>query len=289
LDARGEGEFTPALEERLTFLTSSFREDEARAVAFVEHLGTSSKSQASALEALEKLHVDDLRLAWLCLEGDDTALDSVAKLVLRVPVGKRDAISADTIAEARQQHLERLLLGDDPKLRQYDGRGPLANWIQVGLARSCIHLHKRASLEVPLVEELLALPASGDDADLALFKEKFRTTYKESFEAAVARLDAPARAVLRQHLVLTMSIDTIARIHGVHRSSAARWLASAKETLSSYLRDELVKRCNMHGQELDRTVLLVESRLDISVHRIFRTASARDRGKRAPRVAPPTP
>jgi RNA polymerase sigma-70 factor (ECF subfamily) len=186
------------------------------------------------------------------------------------------------IDEARQRILERIMLGSPPKIAQYDGRAPLGSWLRVSIAREAIYLHKRGQREIDLSDELLVLPSTESDPELELFKRAFRSTYRRAFETAVESLSTRERSLLRQHLVLLMSIDELATVYGVHRATTARWVADAKDELGKRMRMELAARLKMSQAEIDRVVGLVESRLDITVHRIFRTAgTGSDAGRRA--------
>ncbi len=231
----------------------------------------------SPRDAVAAVHLDDLYVAFAALCGSGAAAAIVGREVQRVELALGNVrVAPHVFEDARQALLERLLVpaqggAEPPRIAKYDGRGPLGAWLRVTLARDALHLNKSENARQPSdAEELLALPG-GDDPELLLVKNEYRAKYKEAFEAAVAALESRERALLRQHLVLTMTVDEIGTVYGVHRATAARWVASAKETLMKRLLDELRERFGVTKLELERARDLIESRLDLSVHRLFQS------------------
>jgi RNA polymerase sigma-70 factor len=249
--------------------------DANTAEAFAYFLGERCQSSTDLERDLDAVVLPDLALVFRHVAGDRDAATEISKLVLTVQLGaSRSRLPDDIVDEARQRVLERIMLGSPPKIAQYDGRAPLGSWLRVSIAREAIYLHKRGQREVDLSEELLVLPSTATDPELELFKRAFRSTYRAAFEAAVESLSTRERSILRQHLVLLMSIDELATVYGVHRATTARWVADAKDGLGKRLRSELATRLKMSQPEIDRVIGLVESRLDITVHRIFRTTGS---------------
>jgi len=64
-----------------------------------------------------------------------------------------------------------------------------------------------------------------------------------------------------------LTIDDLARIYGVHRATAARWVAAAHEAVLDGCKRALAERLGLSTSELDSIIALVQSQLDISVHR----------------------
>jgi len=59
---------------------------------------------------------------------------------------------------------------------------------------------------------------------------------------------------------------------GIHRATAARRIARAREQLVAATRRELVTRLELEDGELDEIIGLVTSRLDISLGALLKTA-----------------
>jgi RNA polymerase sigma-70 factor (ECF subfamily) len=82
--------------------------------------------------------------------------------------------------------------------------------------------------------------------------------------AAVARLPVKERALLRLHLVDGMSIDALGARYQVSRSTAARWLAAARDALRALTREELEARIG--PADLASMAGFVHSHLELSTH-----------------------
>jgi RNA polymerase sigma-70 factor (ECF subfamily) len=98
-------------------------------------------------------------------------------------------------------------------------------------------------------------------------RQRYADAFRGAFEAALAKLDAKDRNVLRFHLVDRLAIDQIGAIHGVHRSTAARWLAGIRERLYRSTRRHLMDELHIGTSELDSILRAIQSRLDASIGR----------------------
>jgi RNA polymerase sigma-70 factor (ECF subfamily) len=74
---------------------------------------------------------------------------------------------------------------------------------------------------------------------------------------------------LRQHFVSGLTIDQLASALGIHRATAARRIAKAREQLAASARDELAHRLALDPQELADVFGLVVSRLDVSISKLL--------------------
>jgi RNA polymerase sigma-70 factor (ECF subfamily) len=75
---------------------------------------------------------------------------------------------------------------------------------------------------------------------------------------------------LRLHLLDHLSIDQIAAIYHVHRSTAARQIDSARTAVVESVRALLAARLEMETAELDSVLQLIASRVDVSLRSVFR-------------------
>lgn len=219
--------------------------------------------------------IDDLHLAYGAMTGSELATSALAARVTALTLShKRARVSDDTLQEARQRLLERLLLARDgapPKIATYAGTGPLDGWLRVSLAREALALEEQTKRETPW-EELLAPPTSGDDQD-AYEKALYKHEYKAAFERAANTLSARDRSILRQHLLLGLSIDRLGELYSVHRVTASRWVIAAKEQLMDQMRANLVQELRLPPEELEKIAGLIQSRLDFSLERVLRSRS----------------
>ena len=62
-------------------------------------------------------------------------------------------------------------------------------------------------------------------------------------------------------------------MYRVHRSTAARWLASARERLAELCRDALSRVWSVAEAELPELAAMVDSQMDLSLERILGSRS----------------
>jgi RNA polymerase sigma-70 factor (ECF subfamily) len=244
--------------------------------AFLHHLGDRLDTHPgpAVLEAIEGTHTDDLWLACACARGDDTALQHFDRFALAPAVAA--LLDADMAKDEVMQQLRvRLLVrdGDTPaRIEQYGGRGSLRAWTRIAVLRA-IKDDRRARARRghahDLAEDLLRDPAAMADPEMDRIRASYGAEFRAAFAIAVARLPADARRLLRQHHLHGLTLDALARIHGIHRVTAARRLAKARADLLADTRRELVRRLHVDRGELDRAVGLIMSRLELSLERML--------------------
>ena len=104
-------------------------------------------------------------------------------------------------------------------------------------------------------------------------RRRLRRTYarefREAFAAAITELAPEDRALLRQHHIDGVGLDALALLHGVHRATAARRLAAARETIFLKVRRRLLHDLNVGNATVDSILRIVQSDLDLSIDRIL--------------------
>lgn len=240
--------------------------------AFAERLAELASASEAEHGAVGVERAGDLYLAFACMRRERWAVEYALKTLLPIAVTAARSIDREGRFDddVREQLSERLLVGRAdraPKLAEYSGRGPLENWVRVVAIRTALALlPQRAPAESLEAAELL----KGADVELDFLKEKYRREFKLAFEAATARLPAESLNLLRMHVIDQLSIDQLAALSGVHRSTAARQLTRAREALCELTRTELVARLGVRGRELDSLMRLVRSNVDLSIARLLR-------------------
>jgi RNA polymerase sigma-70 factor, ECF subfamily len=230
-------------------------------------------------ELLARLHVADLYLACACGAGDRAALavleermwpeiDSVLAR-LSLPAARRDDLMQD---------LRVALLvgksGSPGKIDQYRGEGELRRWLRAAALRAVYQAARRTRREVALDDTSLAALAGIDDGpELTHVKEVYRAEFKAAFAAALAGIDRRERILLRQHYLDGLTVDELGSVHGVHRATAARWVARARARLLRAVLRELRRRLRLGRSELDSILRLVRSRIDLSLERALRATT----------------
>lgn len=241
---------------------------------FAAHLGRHLDQGSDPLAALAALHAGDAYLACACARKDAAALaafDRRFRKVVAEAVARMVDRDPDFVEDVRQALREKLFVGvrgSPPKVLDYSGSGPLDAWLRSAAVRTALNLREGKAREEPMDDALAdKLPESSDDPELKALKSRCRQELKSAFRAALAQLTAQEREVLRLNLVDGRSIDGIAEHFGTHRSTAARWLAQAKQRVTDVTREELAARLDWNKSELRSVARLVQSQLDLSIQR----------------------
>jgi RNA polymerase sigma-70 factor (ECF subfamily) len=241
---------------------------------FVAHLGArlgDDDDDASRGRALERVHAPDLFLACACLHGDRHAWRELDRLHLsRVNewIGRIDRSPA--FADEVRQRLAEKLLHDEsgsPKLALYTGRGPLGAWIRVAAVREAQNARRGNKPQVDADDVPLA--AADQDPEIQLFKRKYSKEFKDAFQAVLSTLSADERNVLRLHYLDGLTIEEVGKSYRVSRATAARWIADAKEKITTAVNASLKHRLGKGGPGAETILAFVRSQLDMSLRRHF--------------------
>jgi RNA polymerase sigma-70 factor, ECF subfamily len=232
-------------------------------------------------EGVRIAQMEDLYLAFGAGQGSEPAIAELVRRVASLTVSHRRArVSAETLEDARQQMLERLLMrrGDQlPRITLYAGQGSLEGWLRISLAREALGLHERVARETPWEDILLPggeTAIAPDNAEAQYVKAFYTAQYRTAFERAAGLLTSRERALLRQHLLLGMNVDRLGEIYSVHRVTASRWVLAAKEALLTNMRKELKETIGLKEHDLKSIHRLLESRLEFSMQRVLQSRSA---------------
>ncbi len=242
--------------------------------AFAAALGASVAGSADPLAEVAALHHGELLLAHAATRGDVVA---IARLE-RDHLGPASAafgriLDSGERDDALQSLREKLLMPHDgaaPKLAEYGGRGSLAGWLKVVAVRLALsRLRGRRRHETPADDEaLLDLPAPLEP-ELEHMRAQYRAEFKGAFQDALQKLDARERNLLRLQFVDDLTVDQIGVIYRVHRATAARWVARARETLFDETRKNLSVRLRLAPSQLTSILDLVRSHVDVSLLRFL--------------------
>jgi RNA polymerase sigma-70 factor (ECF subfamily) len=232
-----------------------------------------------ALDEVGRLHAGDLYLSIACAQGDARAIALVDERYIAILPAVLPAFIQRSAAEDVIQLVRlRFLIGEHgrpPRIADFDGTASLATWLRVAAIRIAISLHRKHHRET-IIDDVGAV-ADAPDPELALLQRQYGTEFRAAFRAAFVSLTARERNLLRHHIIDRLGIDGIAALYGVHRATAARWLARARSTLIKRLRRELQARLKLDRTQLDGALALLQSKLELSL-RWFLTPSrdARD-------------
>jgi RNA polymerase sigma-70 factor (ECF subfamily) len=212
----------------------------------------------------DPLDLEGLTLAAACAEQlpralevlDDEVLPQVRATLLR----RASAAIADDVL---QQTRVKLLLSSPPALTQYAGRGPLVGYVRTVAARALSNLES-SQKDHESDDALAAIPATAE-LEAGLIREDQQAHFKAAFREAVAQLSSRQRSLLRLSLLDALSIDELAPVYGVGRSTVARWLAEARDSLADATRDALEARLGLDKEALESLLRSVQHRFDLSL------------------------
>jgi RNA polymerase sigma-70 factor (ECF subfamily) len=235
---------------------------------FAEWVARRLPPEQDPVAGLASLRITDLYLAYGCVRGQTDALRAFERNFgpqLEAAARRGGAKQPEEVV-ARLR--ERLLVGPAAKLRDYAGTGSLARWLKIASQRLAIDMERsdRARDAQRSDPELLDLIGS-DDPELQLLKDRYREVFKQAFAEAMRTLTPRARTMLRLHLVHGLTIDEIAPMHDVHRSTAARWLAQARDEVLERSRARLGELLETDAREVESILHLIASRFDVSIVR----------------------
>lgn len=217
------------------------------------------------------LRLMDLCLACGCANQDpkaiaafDRELVSLIESAIRQVGGGR--VDADEVA---QRLRTRLLVGDGqvgPAITDYGGRGPLLGWLRIVATREILMMRRREKFEAPLDEEAMAeLPALGGGPELDFLNRHYRAAFRTAFQRAFAELEPLARDMIRAHYLEGVMFDALGERHQIHRATAARWVARARQSLVEKTREHLSRTLDVSEAELDSILQLVGSHFEITL------------------------
>jgi RNA polymerase sigma-70 factor (ECF subfamily) len=221
---------------------------------------------------LAKLHGSDLFVTCGCANGDAAALASLeACFISTLPRSlRRIDPSSAFIDEVVQSVRRRLLLGEGgrkPRILDYTGRGSLSGWLRVLAMRTAQNQRKAVWRERGLdTADEHDLVAGAVDAEQALMKGQLREHFQSAFCRALDSLSAEDRNLLRLHVVDGLSIDRLAPMFLIHRSTAARRIERVRWLLNNQIRQDLADAAGIPQSEMDSALKLVCGDQDLCLH-----------------------
>lgn len=241
---------------------------------FVAHVGRHVKDcDGSIAEEIARLRPDDLLLAYACARGDATAIrrfdERFTKDIRRI--GRRLPSSGMSEEDLGQEVARRLFSPPTPKIAEYSGRGDLQSWVRIVATRLALDIVRiKKSSERPTAHVAFQRIAdAGEAPDLAYFRRLYNAEIRAALEVAAAGLSTDERTALREHYVLGMSVDDLAKAHGVHRATAARRIQHAREVLVEGVTKVLAERHGLTGRELASVMNLIRSQMHITMERLL--------------------
>jgi RNA polymerase sigma-70 factor (ECF subfamily) len=244
---------------------------------FVTHLARVAAPLGADGPALEELEIEDLYLAYACVVGAPGAVEAFdARCGERLRVAVASATKSDDERKEMEQRMRQLLLvgseTEPPRLSTFRGQGPLARWITVVAQRQIVNAIRSEQAERQAREgaakEAAALEAVVHP-EVAFLKERYKAAFEEAMAGALAKLPERERLVLRLHLVKGVTVVQIGQMYGVSHSTVSRWLADARDVVSTEVNQFMRDHAGLGPSELRSLAGLVASQLDLSMSRLL--------------------
>lgn len=232
--------------------------------AFAAFLARRVEDAPDPATALAELHIADLLLVFSFLAkvpGADKLLDeALGPVAARVHAEVSTALSSDEIHQELRVHL---LLGDagrPARIQTYEGRSALYRWMYVASTRYALNLARGRRRELPFEAAFFLAQPDLSTPEVGLLDEMYGGPVREAVARALARLAEREQALLWLSLVDRTPAEHIAKIYGVHRTTASRWIEHAASELRREFEAELAADAGLASSELSSVVRAVLSR-----------------------------
>lgn len=240
------------------------------AAAYANHVLARVPAGTDVAAHLATLHAPDLLVAHKCEAGDAAAIaafekrcfDEIPFAVARI----RPRATADEIAQMMRERL--FVAGPEgaAKIASYQGAGDLRGWFRVVLVRHLLNMVSKKNREVDLDDAMLeALPAAATDPELDLARRMYAPALKDALVAAIGGLEPRDRTLLRLAVCDEMNVDEIGALYGVHRATAARWVATARDRLEEGTRERLRTALGARDESVASLYRLLASQMNVSL------------------------
>ena len=218
-------------------------------------------------DALRALHWGDLWVAFGCALGESPAVEALERSYMPQVTAALRRMSAPSQQLDDMLQVVRQQLVAEGRIAEYGGRGPLQAWLRVAAVRAVIKLGRKGYRELPSDEEAMFDGTTSSDPELLLIKQTYRASFKQAFQDALDNLAPFDRLVLQQYVVDRLTVDDLARLHRVHRATAARWVSKSRETLVAETRRRFAATADWSATECASVMKLIESNLDATILR----------------------
>lgn len=248
--------------------------------AFLLHLAARLDGAADVPEALVRLKVADLYVAFACAQRDAAAMEALEarvkpELYKALAPYQLDAAARD---EVLQRLRERVFIAKGkaaPRIATYAGVGPLAAWLCAAVVRLAIDTTRGAGAKPTEDEALADQVQDPSDLELSVIKRRYQKEFRRAFQLAFKALTAEERNLVRFNFIDGLNIEQIGTMQGVHRSTVARRIARIREELLEGTRAMLRERFKLTASEVNSLLRVVKSDFGVSLNEALSDPSAK--------------
>lgn len=256
------------LQEALREARTAWPELNAPADAFVRQLAKGATEQRAWPQPL---FAADVYLACACALKVEGALEAFDRQHLPLLQKTARRVALENSEDVVQAFRVRLLLGGPdkpPMIADFAGRGTMKSWLRLAITHASLKSKRDRSPSAP--EALIdRLPESEDDPELAIIKRNYKPHFTRALKDAIGDLEPRSRRLLAQHYIDGVEVNHLAQLHGVHRTTASRWLSEARSQLLSRTRTRLGEALRVSSAECDSILRVVDQELDESIRGVF--------------------
>ena len=275
LDGQGvtttpSAELVAALDDAVASAAETWPELAIDRAGFARFLGERIPSDSDPLEALRARRPSELYLAFASLRGDAAACALLDRVYFEPLADRlvRQRIPQDIATETVQQLRMKVFTGPKPLLLAYSGTGDLHGWLRITALRAAIRA-QRGEMRRSDRDQETALADGALDADLQYQRRLYQDEFRAAFAEAVQRLTTRERNLLKHSVLYGANSDDLGALYQVHRATAARWLAAARERLAAETQRGMLARLRIERSEYESILRLIQSQLDVSVARML--------------------
>jgi RNA polymerase sigma-70 factor, ECF subfamily len=240
---------------------------EPEPIALANRLGE-RVTRAPVHEVLARLHAADLYLACAAGRRDPAAARAFDRRLgpLIEAAARQAGADATLAADVRQQVTIDVLVGDDrgPGICRYGGRGDLRGWLRSVAVRTAWRHLERTRRDAPWTDD--GALGTDDDPAVAHLRRRWADELRDALAEALASLGSRQRTLLRLAYVDGLTVDELGRIYQVHRATAARWVAAARDALFDETRLRVEAAVDA---DLSSVIRLVRSQVHLSLGRLL--------------------
>lgn len=237
--------------------------DEGKAVRWIAERALIG---GEAPKALEPLRIPELWLACACANRNTRAMAFFDVLFL-TPAAEalvRSGHHPADVDDALQLLRERLFVSEG-RIAQFSGRGSLANWARVSLARQLTSLQRASERTIPLGDDDRSAPPASAGPEMIVARKRYGHAFHSALKDAFGGLTPDQRTVLRLHFVDGMNLDSIAPLLHVSRATAGRRILGAKNELMERVMALLGERLSASPSEIQSVLASMWSSLSVGV------------------------
>jgi RNA polymerase sigma-70 factor (ECF subfamily) len=242
---------------------------------YVAYVAARIGSQGRLDQTLANLPADDLYLACGCARGDPEAIAAFDRRHLAdIRAALRWlGIQASVVEEVEQVLRTKLFVAEEgqrPKIASYSGRSQLRRWLRVSAVRAALAYLEREKRAVPLPDDLpLKVADPNESPELQYLQQRYKRQFKACLEQALTVLSDREQNILRYRYVDDLTTDQIGSMYRVHRSTASRWLSTAREKILRNTRELLMQRLRVDRSQYESILRLVGDKLELTLERVL--------------------